>query len=48
MINEILANNDSRNRFVDIGLENVAVAVARVGDRPPRCSKKGVKKRRRL
>ena len=41
-------DNDSRNRFVDIGLENVAVAAARVVERPPRCSNKGVQKRRCL
>ena len=40
--------NDSRNRFVDIGLENVAVAAARVVERPPRCSLKGGHKRRCL
>ena len=37
------------DRFVDIGVENVAVAAARVVERPPRCSNnKGVKKRRCL
>ena len=34
---------DSRGRFVDIGLENVNVAAARVTDLPPRCSSKEVK-----
>jgi hypothetical protein len=39
MKNDVLEKkNDSRNRFVDIGLENVAVAAARVVERPPRCS----------
>ena len=38
--------NDSRKRFVDMGLENVAVAVARVTERAPRCSNKEGKKRR--
>ena len=33
-------NNDSRKRVVNIGLESVAVAVARVTERPPRCSNK--------
>ena len=32
--------NNSRKRFVDIGLEHVAVAAARVKKRPPRCSLK--------
>ena len=40
--------NEFGGRFIDIGLENVAVAAARVCDRPPRCSKKGVQKRRCL
>ena len=49
MENDILEKkNDSRSRFVDIGLENVAVAAARVVERPPRCSNKGVQKRRCL
>ena len=39
-------NNDSRKRFVDIGLVNVAVAAARVTDIPSRCSNKvGLKRR---
>ena len=45
---EILEKNDFRGRFVDIGLENVAVVAARVTDRPSRCSLKGVQKRRCL
>ena len=36
------------DRFVDIGVENVAVAAARVVERPPRCSLKGGHKRRCL
>ena len=41
-------NKYSRKRFVDIGLENAAVAAARVTDRPSRSSLKGVRKRRCL
>ena len=37
-----------RGRFIDIGLENVAVAAARVVGGPPRCSNKRVQKRRCL
>ena len=48
MKSEILKKNDFGGRFVDIGVENVAVAAARVVERPPRCSNKGVKKRRCL
>ena len=49
MISEILEkNNNSRSRCVDIGLENVAVAATRVVERLPRCSNKGVQKRRCL
>ena len=33
-------------RFINIGLINVAVAAARVVERPPRCGNKGRKKRR--
>ena len=36
-------NNDSRNRFVDSGLENVAVAATREVGAPSRCSNKGSK-----
>ena len=36
-------DNDSRSRFVDIGLENIAVAAARVEGAPSRCSNKGGK-----
>ena len=36
-------NNDSHRRFVDIGLENVAVAAARVVELPPRCNNKRIK-----
>ena len=36
--------NDSRKRFVDIGLEIVAVAAARVTGRPSRNCLKGFKK----
>ena len=47
LLNEIWeTNNDSRKRFVDIGLENVAVAAAHVAELPPRCSNKGGQKRR--
>ena len=43
MISEVWEKkNDSRKRFVDIGLENVAVAAARVVERPPRCGSEGV------
>ena len=48
MIFEKMSKNEFGGRFVDIGLGNVAVAVARVCDRPPRCSNKGVQKRRCL
>ena len=48
MKGEMLEKNDSRNRFVDIGLENVAVTAARVSERPPRRSNKGLQKRRCL
>ena len=40
--------NEFGGRFINIGLEHVAVAAARVCDRPPRCSNKGVQKRRCL
>ena len=40
--------NDSRMRFMDIGLENADVAVARVTDRPFRSGLKGFEKRRCL
>ena len=40
--------NEFGMRFIDIGLENVAVAAGRVCDRPPRCSNKGFQKRRCL
>ena len=40
--------NEFGGRFVDIGLENVAVAAARVVGGPPRCSNKGGQKRRCL
>ena len=40
--------NEFGGRFIDIGLKHVAVAAARVCDRPPRCSNKGVQKRRCL
>ena len=33
--------NEFGGRFINIGLENVAVAVARVVELPPRCSNKG-------
>ena len=46
---EILdTSNDSRKRFVDIELENVAVAAARVTEGPPHWSIKGGQKRRCL
>ena len=45
---ENVRQNEIGGRFIDIGLENVAVAAARVCDRPPRCSNKGVQKRRCL
>ena len=49
MKSEILEKkNDSRNRFVDIGLGNVAVAVARVVELPSRSGLKGGCKRRCL
>ena len=41
-------NNELGGRFIDIGLENVAVAAARVLERPPRCSHKGGQKCRCL
>ena len=40
--------NDFRSRFVDIGLENVALAAARVVELPSRSGSKGVQKRRCL
>ena len=43
-----IQKNEFGKRFIDIGLENVAVAAARVIDRPPRYSNKGVQKRRCL
>ena len=49
MKNKILEkNNDSRKRFVNIGLESVAVAAARVVDLPSRSGLKGAQKRRCL
>ena len=49
MKSEVLEKkNEFDGRFVDIGLENVAVAAARVVERPPRCSLKGGHKRRCL
>ena len=44
-------NNDKNEfggRFIDIGLENVAMAVARVVELPPRCSNKPGQKGRCL
>ena len=38
--------NKIGGRFINIGLENVAVAAASVVERPPRCSNKGGQKRR--
>ena len=40
--------NEFGDRFVDIGLENVAVAAAHVVGGPSRCSNKGFQKRRCL
>ena len=40
--------NEFGGRFIHIGLENVAVAAARVVELPLRCSNKVVKKRRCL
>ena len=46
MKNEIWdKKNDSRGRFLDIGLENVAVAAARVVELLPRSGLQGVNKR---
>ena len=41
-------NNDSRKRFIDIGLENVVVAAAHVVEGPSRSGLRGVQKRRCL
>ena len=41
-------NNDSRSRSLDTGLENVAVAAARVVELLPRSSLKGIHKSRCL
>ena len=38
-----MEKNEFGGRFVDIGLENVGVAAARVCGLPSRCSLKGVK-----
>ena len=38
-----MEKNDYRKRFVDIGLEYVTVAAARVVELHPRCSNKGIK-----
>ena len=45
-----MSTNEFGDRFIYIyiGLENVAVAAARVAERPPRCSNKKVQKRRCL
>ena len=49
MIFEELSNkNKFGGRFINIGLDNVAVAAARVVELPPRCNNKGDKKRRCL
>ena len=49
MKSEILKKkNEFGGRFVDIGLENVAVAAARVVERHPRYSNKGLQNRRCL
>ena len=48
MIFEKMSKNEFGGRFINIGIENVAVAVARVVGEPPRCSNKGGQKRRRL
>ena len=41
-------NNEFGGRFIDIGLENVAVSATRVIDLPPRFINKGGQKRRCL
>ena len=46
MIFEKVSTNEFGGRFIDIELENVAVAVARVLGGLPRCSNKGGQKRR--
>ena len=43
---EKLSKNEFGSRCIDIGLENVAVAAARVVELPLRCNNKGGKKRR--
>ena len=43
MIFEKIETNEFYGRFIDIGLENVAMAAARVVDLPPRCTNKEVK-----
>ena len=43
-----IEQNEFGGRFIDIGLENVAVAAASVVELPPRCSNKGGQKRRCL
>ena len=40
--------NELGRRFINIGREKLAVAVARVVELPPRCSNKGGPKRRCL
>ena len=40
-----LKRNEFGGRFIDIGLEKVVVAAARVVGGPPRCSNKEGKKR---
>ena len=48
MILEKMWKNEFGGRFINIELKNDAVAAARVVELPPRCSKKGGKKRRCL
>ena len=47
MIFENTENNELGGRFIDLGLQNVAVAAARVVELHPRCSLKGGGQKRR-
>ena len=48
IIFEKMSKNEFGGRLIDIGIDNVAVAAARVVERPPRCRKKVCQKRRCL
>ena len=44
----VKTNSELGERFIHIGLENIAVVAARVVELPPRCNNKEVQKRRCL